>query len=185
MKFRIQPWDEVAKRSVWGMKNIVLIGMAGSGKSTLGVLLAKALGIPFVDTDLILQERESNLLQNIINQYGIEEFLRKEEKALLTLDVDETVIATGGSAVYSPQAMQYLKENGTIVYLKVNYNEIEKRIRNITTRGIAIEKGKTLRDIYDERIPLYEKYADIVVDSQGKDFEESLEGILKKLKEKG
>ena len=167
------------------MKNIVLIGMAGSGKSTLGVLLAKALGIPFVDTDLILQERESNLLQNIINQYGIEEFLRKEEKALLTLDVDETVIATGGSAVYSPQAMQYLKENGTIVYLKVNYNEIEKRIRNITTRGIAIEKGKTLRDIYDERIPLYEKYADIVVDSQGKDFEESLEGILKKLKEKG
>jgi len=185
VKFRIQPWDEVAKRSVWGMKNIVLIGMAGSGKSTLGVLLAKALGIPFVDTDLILQERESNLLQNIINQYGIEEFLRKEEKALLTLDVDETVIATGGSAVYSPQAMQYLKENGTIVYLKVNYNEIEKRIRNITTRGIAIEKGKTLRDIYDERIPLYEKYADIVVDSQGKDFEESLEGILKKLKEKG
>lgn len=167
------------------MKNIVLIGMAGSGKSTLGVLLAKALGMPFVDTDLVLQERESNLLQNIINQYGIEAFLRKEEEALLALDVCATVIATGGSAVYSRKGMQYLKENGTIVYLEVNYEEIEKRIRNIKTRGIAIEKGKTLRDIYDERIPLYEKYADIIVNSHEKDFEESLEEILKKLKEKG
>lgn len=152
--------------------------MAGSGKSTLGVLLAKALGMPFVDTDLILQEREGDLLQNMINQYGIEEFLKKEERALLAVDRERTVIATGGSAIYSHPAMEFLRDKGILVYLKVNYEEIEKRIRNITTRGIAIEQGQTLKDIYNERVPLYEKYADIIIDSQGKDFESTLKQIL-------
>ncbi len=164
------------------MRNIVLVGMAGSGKSTLGVLLSKSLGMPFVDTDLIIQERENNLLQDIINQYGIEEFLKREEKALLSLNRQGTVIATGGSAVYSLRAMLHLKNNGLVVYLKVGFDEIDKRIKNITTRGIAVEKGKTLRDLYEERIPLYEKYADITIDCRDKDIEESLKQVIMKLK---
>ena len=110
------------------MKNIILIGMAGSGKSTIGVLLAKSLGMPFIDTDLIIQERENKLLQDIINQYGIEEFLKIEEKALLSLNLHGTVIATGGSAVYSSQAMSHLKKNGRAVYIKVGYDEIKKSV---------------------------------------------------------
>ncbi len=163
------------------MKNIILIGMAGSGKSTIGVLLAKSLGMPFIDTDLIIQERENKLLQDIINQYGIEEFLKIEEKALLSLNLHGTVIATGGSAVYSSQAMSHLKKNGRAVYIKVGYDEIKKRLKNITTRGIAVEKGKTLKDLFQERIPLYEKYSDITVKCEGMSIEESLEQVLEYL----
>lgn len=164
------------------MKNIVLIGMAGSGKSTLGVLLAKSLGMPFVDTDLIIQEREGRLLQDIIDSDGVASFIKIEEKAVLSLTAEGTVIATGGSVVYSCKAIMHLKEKGILIYLDLDFDEIEKRIKNMTTRGIAMEKGKTLRNIYEERIPLYEKYADIIADCNGKTMEENLEKIIKELK---
>lgn len=167
------------------MKNIVLIGMAGCGKSTIGVLLAKSLGMPFVDTDLIIQARENKLLQDIINEGGIEKFLKIEEEAVLSLDVDNTVIATGGSVVYSKAGMAYLKQNGMVVYLKLGYPEIQKRISNITTRGIVIPKGKTLLDIYDERKRLYENYSHIHIECDGKSIEENLESIINEIKEKG
>lgn len=160
------------------MKNIVLIGMAGSGKSTLGVLLAKTLGMPFIDTDLIIQEREKDLLQNIIDSKGIEQFLQIEETAILSSRLEGTVIATGGSVVYSELAMSFLRKNGIMVYLKVDFEEIEKRIMNITTRGIVMGKGKSLKDTYYERVALYEKYADIIVEGGSKNIEENLEEVL-------
>ncbi|NLK71986.1 MAG: shikimate kinase [Clostridiales bacterium] len=159
--------------------------MAGSGKSTLGVLLAKTLGMPFIDTDLIIQEREGKLLQDIIDSDGVTSFIKIEENAVLSILVEGTVIATGGSVVYSSKAIMHLKEKGILIYLDLDFDEIEKRIKNMTTRGIAMEKGKTLRNIYDERIPLYEKYADIIVDCNGKTMEENLEEIVKELKDRG
>ena len=162
-----------------GSKNIVLIGMPGSGKSTLGVLLAKVLGLRFVDADLIIQEREGRLLQEIIDQDGIDGFLRVEEEVLATLDEEEAVIATGGSAVYSDRAMEALKTHGVTVYLRVPYPEIERRITNISTRGIVLREGKTLKDTYDERVPLYERWADITVDCDGHEMEDSLAAVVK------
>ncbi|MCG8481793.1 MAG: shikimate kinase [Clostridia bacterium] len=163
------------------MKNIVLIGMAGSGKSTLGVLLAKSLGMPFVDTDLMIQQNEKKLLQEIIDTYGISRFLDIEEKVMLSIESIDSVIATGGSVVYSLQAMEHLKKHGRMVYLKLSYEEIEKRIQNITTRGIVMEEGKTLKDIFDERVVLYEKYADIIIDCNDKDTELCLQNMIIKL----
>lgn len=163
------------------MKNIVLIGMAGSGKSTLGVLLAKSLGMPFIDTDLMIQQHEKKLLQEIIDSHGIEPFLEIEEKVMLTIDDLDSVIATGGSVVYSEKAMTHLKEHGRLVYLKLDYVEIERRIQNITTRGIVMDNGKSLKDIYDERVCLYEKYADIIIDCNHKDPELCLQNMIIKL----
>ncbi|MBE6611451.1 MAG: shikimate kinase [Ruminococcaceae bacterium] len=148
-------------------KNIILIGMAGCGKSTVGVLLAKALGCAFIDTDLIIQQREGKLLQEIINSDGVEAFKAAEERALLDVDASLAVIATGGSAVYSAAGMAHLRKNGVCVWLSLPFAEIERRIHNIATRGIAIAPGKTLRDAYDEREPLYERYADITVSCTG------------------
>ncbi|NMB96383.1 MAG: shikimate kinase [Clostridiaceae bacterium] len=158
-------------------RNIVLIGMPGAGKSTIGVLLAKTLGMSFIDTDLIIQEREGRLLQDIISLYGISRFLDIEENAILSLNCKATVVATGGSVVYSVKAMRYLRHNATVIYLKVEYDEIERRITNISTRGIAMNKGQNLIDIYNERIPLYERYADIVIDCSGKDVEDIIQEI--------
>ncbi|HWR90038.1 MAG TPA: shikimate kinase [Dissulfurispiraceae bacterium] len=152
-------------------RNIVLIGMPGAGKSTVGVLLAKALGMPFVDTDLLIQASEGRLLQDIIDSGGIGEFLRVEEKVILSLNVRGHVIATGGSVVYSTGAMEHLRRDGFIIYLDVPLEQVEERIRNITTRGIAMRKGQDLREVYEERAPLYRKYADITVDCSGKDME--------------
>ena len=159
--------------------NIVLIGMPGAGKSTLGVLIAKALGIDFVDTDILIQKSEDKLLQEIIESEGIDTFLKIEENILLNLNIDYSVIATGGSAVYSKKAMMNLKENGQIVYLHVPFVEIEKRLDNIKNRGIVIEEGKNLKDVYEERIPLYQKYAEKIFDCSDKDIEECVNGIIK------
>ncbi len=161
-----------------GGKNVVLIGMPGSGKSTLGVLLAKVLGLRFVDADLVIQEREGRLLQEIIDADGIDGFLRVEEEVLASLDEEDAVIATGGSAIYSEKAMEALKKHGTAVYLRVPYPEIERRITNISTRGIVLREGKTLRDTYDERIPLYERWADLTVDCDGHEMEDSLAAVV-------
>ncbi len=146
------------------MKNIVLIGMPGAGKSTVGVLLAKTLGMTFIDTDLIIQEREKSLLQQIIHEKGLQKFLAIEKEAILSVDVQHAVIATGGSVVYKEEAMRHLKKQGSLVYLALDFDEIDKRIQNITTRGIAKQENQTLADIYHERIPLYERYADITID---------------------
>ena len=158
--------------------NIILIGMPGCGKSTCGVLAAKALLKNFFDTDLLLQNLEGKRLQNIIDENGIDYFNAAEEKAILSLDIQGTVIATGGSVVYSERAMRHLKELGKIIYLHLSYDSMEKRLSNITTRGVVLKKGHTLRDMYNERLGLYERYADEVLNCDGLTVEETVESIV-------
>lgn len=165
------------------MKNIVLIGMSGAGKSTLGVLLAKAMGMGFIDTDILIQQKENRKLQEIIDKDGTEYFLKAEEEVLLTLQADNCVIATGGSAVYSEKGMAALLQNGEAVYLEVPFDELEKRLVNITTRGIVIKNGKTLRELFEEREPLYEKYSGIKLLCAGKTIEECVEELCTLLNE--
>ncbi|GKX30229.1 shikimate kinase [Vallitalea longa] len=160
------------------MNNIILTGMPGAGKSTIGVVLAKTLGFTFIDSDLVIQERENTLLQEIIDDIGMEKFLDVEKDAILSIEAKHSIIATGGSVVFREEAMKHLKERGIVVYLMVSYEEIERRVNNITTRGIAMAKGHTLRDVYDQRIKLYEKYADVVIDCDNK----SLEDIVRDIK---
>lgn len=167
------------------MKNIILIGMPGSGKSTVGVLLAKTLCKPFVDTDLLLQQRENRLLQDIINNEGTEAFLIKEQSAILSLNCTGTVVATGGSVVCKEASMQHLKKSGVLIYLKLSPNNLTKRIKNIKTRGIAAKKGETIDDIYHQRSPLYEKYCDYSVDCNKKDMEQVLEAIVTLFRKNG
>lgn len=159
------------------MKNIVLIGMPGAGKSTVGVILAKTLGMRFIDTDLIIQESEGRLLQQILDTDGVARFREIEERCILSLAAANAVIATGGSVVYSDAAMRHLKEAGTAVYLRLDYPEIERRIRNIRTRGVLLRPGQSLYDLYRERQPLYERHADVTVDCGGKTAEEVVETI--------
>ena len=137
------------------MKNIVLIGMPGAGKSTVGVLLAKTLGYAFLDTDLVIQEREGKLLQALVDELGVEAFLEREADAICSVDCVNTVIAPGGSAVCRDRAMEHLKSLGRIVYLHLPLEELEHRLHNISTRGIAMAPGETLAHIYDLRAPLY------------------------------
>ena len=144
--------------------NIILIGMPGCGKSTIGVLLAKNLAYGFLDSDLVIQEQSGRKLQDMIDEMGPEAFSAFEDAVNATLIPHNTVIATGGSAVYGARAMEHFKEIGTVVYLNASYETIEKRIRNFATRGIVIPEGQTFRDVYNERTALYEKYADITVD---------------------
>ena len=163
-------------------KNVILIGMPGSGKSTSGVLLAKSLGLSFVDTDLLLQHQEGSLLQDLISQRGFSGFIQAEEKIISSLDVKKSVISTGGSVIYSSESMSHLRDIGVIVYLQVSFEEIVNRIQNISTRGIALKDGQSLKNLYDERLPLYEKYADIIVSGDGKSIEEFVTEITKKVK---
>jgi shikimate kinase len=158
--------------------NIVLVGMPGAGKSTLGVILAKALGWKFVDTDLAIQEREGRLLQEILDTDGPNAFRRIEEAVVLSLACRNTVIATGGSVVYSEKAMAHLSKDGVVIYLPITFAEMERRLINITTRGIVLVNGENLRAMYDERVPLYERYADIVVGCEGGHFEECVATAL-------
>lgn len=144
---------------------ITLIGLPSSGKSTLGVLLAKALGYRFVDADLVIQERMGKLLHEIIAESGAEEFIKIENEINQTIAGDKLIIATGGSAVYGDEAMEHFKSLGRVVYIRIPFEALEKRLGDYSHRGVVIREGKTLRDMYDERIPLYEKYADITVDS--------------------
>ena len=147
-------------------RHIILIGMPACGKSTVGVLAAKTLGYRFVDSDLIIQERDGRRLHRIIREEGQEGFLAIEEAVNLTLGNDPvpSVIATGGSAVYSPAAMAHFKSVGTVVYLRLSFETVEKRLGNFTHRGVVMPAGYTLRDLYDERCALYEQYADVIID---------------------
>ena len=163
------------------MGNIVLIGMPGCGKSTVGVLLAKAMGMHFVDTDVVFQAREGKKLQSIINEIGIDAFLKREEEAILDFSCDKTVIATGGSVVYGEKAMKYLHENGVVVYIRLPYAEIERRLSNLATRGVTLRDGQTLYDLYQERIPLYEKEADMVLDADGFEIEQTVAAIARRM----
>lgn len=161
------------------MANIILIGMPGCGKSTVGVILAKTLGIGFVDTDLIIQQRKNRLLQNIIDTDGIDYFLNCEADAVKSLVCDNCVVATGGSVVYREDAVLHLKKNGKIVFLEVPLDEIKRRLNNINTRGIAAKKNKSIEDIYNERIALYNKYADVIIKTDGESVEKTVEKICK------
>ena len=158
--------------------NIVLIGMPGCGKSTVGVLLAKGLLFDFVDTDLIIQNRYGKSLCDIIDEQGLEGFKQAENEVLASLNFSNSVIATGGSAVYGKEAMENLKRDSKIVYLKLSPKEITARINNITTRGIAMKKGTTIESLYAERAPLYEKYADITIECAGLGVEDTVQAVM-------
>lgn len=164
------------------MSNIVLIGMPGCGKSTVGVILAKTLGIGFVDTDLIIQQREKRLLQEIIDNDGIEKFLDCEADAVKSMNYENSVVATGGSVVFRDESMKHLKENGKIFFLNVSLPEIKNRLDNINTRGVAADKSQTIDDIFNQRYPLYEKYADYILDLNNSNVEETVEKICNLLK---
>ncbi len=160
------------------MKNIILIGMPASGKSTAGVLLAKAIGYGFIDTDLLIQNRERALLCDIIREKGSEEFLRIEEEVNAELWAEHCVISTGGSVIYGEKAMAHLKELGVVVYLKLGEPALEKRLKNIFRRGVVMRTpGETVAQLYAERVPLYEKYADITVDCENHTVEETVQAI--------
>lgn len=163
------------------MNNIVLIGMPGAGKSTLGVVLAKVMNYRFMDADLEIQEQEKRKLSQIIEEEGTERFMEIENRVNASIKAQETVIATGGSVVYCQEAMEHLKSIGTVVYLKLSLTNLEKRLGNLKGRGVVLKDGQTLRDLYEERVPLYERYADITVDEEERDLEETLEAVLKAL----
>lgn len=160
------------------MSNVILIGMPACGKSINGVVLAKTMRKSFVDTDLLIQEAEDCSLQEIIDGKGNDYFRQVEEEVLCGMEVKNAVVSTGGSAIYYDSAMQHMKENGVVVYLQVSLKTIEERLSNIKTRGVTMEKGATIASLYEERIPLYEKYADITIQSDGMTVEETVEAII-------
>lgn len=164
-------------------RNITIIGMAGAGKSTTGVVVAKILKKEFIDGDLRIQTVTGRKLQDIINQDGNEAFREIERQVLCSIDAENSVIAPGGSAVYYPEAMAHLKEQGVVVYLHVPLPEIQRRLTNLTTRGITLKKGQTIADLYQERLPLYEEYADIRIDTEGCTLEQTVEKIVRAVKE--
>lgn len=164
------------------MKNIILIGMPGSGKSTVGVVLAKKLGYQFIDSDLVIQERCRKLLHQLIEERGEAGFIMLENEVNASILADSAVIATGGSAVYGKEAMAHFRQIGQIVYLELAFEELEKRLGDLHERGVVLKEGMTLKELYEERIPLYEKYADIVVSCTGRDIRDVMEEIVEKYK---
>jgi len=162
--------------------NIVLIGMPWSGKSTVGVLLAKTLLWNFIDTDLLIQSNMGKSLQQIIDENGVNSFLKIEEEHILNINPEKSVIATGGSAVYNHKAMEHLKNIGTIVYLKYPFEEIYRRAKRVEERGLVRTRGQTLFDLYQERIPLYEHWAKIKIECNIQTHEQVVEKILHAIK---
>lgn len=154
------------------MKNIVLIGMPGAGKSTVGVVLAKRLGMSFMDSDLVIQEQEGKTLHEIIEEKGTEGFLAVEDMVNASVNPKNTVIATGGSVIYGSNAMEHLSEIGTVCYLKLSYESIRDRLGDLAQRGVALKDGQTLFDLYKERTPLYEQYAKLTIDCENKNIRE-------------
>ena len=164
--------------------NIILIGMPASGKSSIGVIIAKVLGKDFLDVDLVIQKRENALLCDIIASKGTEGFLRCEEEAILSITPENSVIATGGSAVYSEKGMRHLSERGTVIYLRVGKEVLFKRLKNIRQRGVVLRNGESLDQMYESRKLLYEKFADIVIDEDRFSIEETIERVINTYKGK-
>ena len=166
------------------MDNVILIGMPGSGKSTVGVLVAKALGYGFLDVDLVIQHQEGALLQDILDTRGTDAFLEAEERAVCSVDCKRHVIAPGGSAVCREGAARHLKSLGTVVYLRVTLEELIRRIQNLSSRGVAMAPGQTLADVMAYRAPLYERYADLIVDCpDGQTLEQTVQQVIDRLRE--
>jgi shikimate kinase len=157
--------------------NIILIGMPGSGKSTVGAVLAERLGYDFLDTDVYIQQAEGKTLQQIIGALGVEGFRRTEEAHLLSISCAAHVIAPGGSAVYSPKAMEHLKRRGIAVYLELALEALEQRLGDLDARGVARAPGQTVHSLLAERHPLYRHYADLSLDCNGLNAEETAERI--------
>jgi len=164
-------------------KNVVLIGMPGAGKSTLGVILAKTLSMPFLDTDIYIQTREGKDLQSIILASGMEGFKRVEERHILSLSCRGHVIATGGSAVYSQSAMQHLGTTGVVVFLDLSLDLLARRIRDMDARGIVRGPGQDLKALYEERNPLYERYAHLRIACDGKGHERIVQEIRSRVRD--
>ena len=167
------------------MRNIILIGMPASGKSTAGVVLAKVLGCDFIDTDLLVQNREGRRLEELIREKGIERFLDIECEVCRTLQAENTVIATGGSVIYREPAIRHLKELGAMVYLSVDFETLRNRLYNVMERGVVLRDGQTLDDLYRERTALYERYADIIVEEGSQTLEETVSAVKAALEMRG
>ena len=164
-------------------ENIVLIGMPGVGKSTVGVILAKLMGYQFIDADLVIQDRENKLLKEIIAEKGIDGFIQVENDVNKSLNNKKAIISTGGSVVYGREAMEHLSEIATVVYLELDLANLKKRLGNLKNRGVVLRDGQTLDDLFNERVPLYEKYADVVVNESNINVEETVQLTLEKIKE--
>ena len=162
--------------------NIILIGMPASGKSTVGVILAKIIGYQFMDSDLVIQEQEGRKLHEIITEDGIEGFLTLEEQINAKIEAEHTVIATGGSVIYGKLAMEHFKKIGKIVYLQVEYEELMNRLHNIRQRGVVVRPGQTMEDLYQERSALYSQYADIVIQEKNGTPEQVIAEIISEMK---
>lgn len=160
-------------------KNIVLIGMPAVGKSTVGVVIAKRLGYEFVDTDLLIQKQEKKLLKELIAEHGIDDFLKIENQVNRDLQVEQCVIAPGGSVIYCKEAMEHFREMGNIVYLQASYETICHRIEDAKSRGVVLRPGQTLEDVYRERVSLFETYADYIVSEDGCSLEETIDRVLR------
>lgn len=160
------------------MKNIIFIGMPASGKSTVGVVIAKRLGYDFIDTDLLIQKQENRLLKEIIADVGNEGFLAIENQVNREVEAERAVISPGGSVIYCKEAMEHFKAIGTVVYLQVSFETINRRISNAKNRGVVLKEGQTLRDLYEERTTLFEKYADYIVSEEGLSLEETIDKVL-------
>ncbi len=158
--------------------NIVLIGMPASGKSTVGVILAKILGYNFIDSDIVIQEKEGRKLSEIIQTEGVEGFIDIENRINSGIEAEKTVIATGGSVVYGKEAMDHYKNIGRIVYLKVSMDILTKRLNDVKQRGVVMKDGQSLVSLYNERTPLYDKYADYTIDEKNHTMEEVVADIL-------
>lgn len=165
--------------------NITLIGMPAAGKSTVGVLLAKRLGYSFVDVDIIIQEKEGKLLKEIIEERGMDGFMKVENRINAEVSVKRSVIAPGGSVIYGKEAMENLKSQGLVVYLKISFEELLKRLGDVVDRGVVLKEGMTLRDLYEERIVYFEKYADITIDEEGKDLGEVVDELREIMEKRG
>ena len=163
--------------------NIILIGMPGAGKSTVGVVLAKKLGMGFADSDLIIQDKYGKLLHELIEENGVEGFWAIENAVNASIDMHRTIIATGGSAIYGAEAMEHLRNIGTVVYLQLPYEEIDERLGDLNARGVTLKPGQTLKDLYEERVPLYEKYAHITIDCDNKMLRQVVHDITDRLAE--
>ena len=163
------------------MKSIILIGMPAVGKSTVGVVVAKRLGYEFIDTDLLIQKQENRLLKEIIEDEGIDGFLKIENQVNCDVQAERAVISPGGSVVYCQEAMEHYKKIGVVVYLRASFETINNRICNAKNRGVVLKEGQTLEMLYEERVKLFEKYADITIDEEGKELGETIELVLQSL----